>query len=954
MSLALSFRICVSTPRPRFVFIALIAIGCVAAPLCVRKSAASRLRKETSSQAPVDQAKVARSYGELPLSFERNDGQTTAEVKFISRGPRYDLFLTEAGAVLNLRKNEPKNDPKQPFTADQRQAQSLLHLNLKMVGANHDANVNGEDELEGKINYFVGNNPSAWHVNIPTYRKIRYTEIFPGVDLIYYGNRTQLEYDFVLAPRASLASIKFEIDGAEKIKIGAEDDLHLATKEGEVQLRKPQIYQLNESGAREYVDGRYILKGKQIGFKVGAFDSRKALVIDPVLSYSTLLGSGSSEQGNGIAVDAQGNAYITGVTQANNFPTTAGAFQTTVLGGPQAAFVTKLDPTGSNLIYSTYLSGTFTTIGNGIAVDAAGDAYVVGYTSAADFPTMNPLRGGRNSLLITNDSGANWTPNNIGTANRAIQALAIDKNSPSTIYAGTGTNGGVFKSTDGGASWTALNTGVANAACPAIVIDPASSNILYAGLIAPNFGTATGLYKSVDGGNTWASSGLSGTQIFSLAVDPQNHSNVYAGGTFGISKSTNGGASWSNASTGLNFGNETAIVIDPTSPNTLYTVAGGGGVFKSTNGAANWSAVNTGLPNPPTSRPLAMDPTAASTLYVGTASSGVFRTTDGGANWAPVNNGPSLATANMASLAIVPTSPATVFAGTFDGRILKTTNGGVSWTQVYATTTNTGIRALAIDASAPDKVVAAVDSTSSTLNSPDAFVTKLNPSGSALLYSTFVGGLLDDEANAIAFDTSGNAYIAGLTTSSDYPAVNAAQAAFGGGQNCGDAFITKLNASASAISFSTFLGGNSCDLARAVALDTTGNVYITGQTASANLATPGAVGTTRGDQFSFDAFVARFTNRGSLDYFTYLGGEGSDAGYGIAADSSGNAYVTGTTTSSSFPTANPIQATNGGSVGDAFVTKINSAGSALMYSTFLGGSDIDGGRGIAIDTAGNA
>jgi len=227
------------------VFIALIAIGCVAAPLCVRKTAASRLRKETSSQAPVDQAKAARSYGELPLSFERNDGQTTAEVKFISRGPRYDLFLTEAGAVLNLRKNEPKNDPKQPFTADQRQAQSLLHLNLKMVGANHDANVNGEDELEGKINYFVGNNPSAWHVNIPTYRKIRYTEIFPGVDLIYYGNRTQLEYDFVLAPRASLASIKFEIDGAEKIKIGDEGDLHLATKEGEVQLRKPQIYQLN-------------------------------------------------------------------------------------------------------------------------------------------------------------------------------------------------------------------------------------------------------------------------------------------------------------------------------------------------------------------------------------------------------------------------------------------------------------------------------------------------------------------------------------------------------------------------------------------------------------------------------------------------------------------------------------------------------------------------------------
>jgi hypothetical protein len=327
------------------------------------------------------------------------------------------------------------------------------------------------------------------------------------------------------------------------------------------------------------------------------------------------------------------------------------------------------------------------------------------------------------------------------TANRAIQALAIDKNSPSTVYAGTGLNGGIFRSTDGGATWTALNTGLTNASCPGIVIDPTSSNILYAALIAQNFGSATGVYKSVDGGNTWISSGLNGTQVFSLAVDPQNHLTLYAGTTFGFSKSTNGGASWANANTGLNFGGASAIVIDPTTPTTLYTIAGGGGVFKSTNGAGNWSQVNNGLTNM-TVRALVMDPTSSLTLYAGTAGGGVF----------------------------------------------KTTNGGGSWSTVYATTTNTGIRALAVDVASPAKVIAGVDSTSLSLGSPDAFVTKLNASGSALLYSTFIGGIADDEANGIAIDASGNAYIAGLTTSSDYPTINAAQAIFGG-SSCTDRFI---------------------------------------------------------------------------------------------------------------------------------------------------------------------
>jgi photosystem II stability/assembly factor-like uncharacterized protein len=904
------------------------------------------------------QRNLLKQYGELPLSFEINEGQADQQVKFLSRGPGYDLFLTAEAAVLSLRKPlAPSLTQPPPANSPVNSAQSATVLRLKMIGAKKEAVAEGEGEMPGKVNYFIGNASANWHTNIPTYRQVIYKDVYAGVNLVYYGNQRQLEYDFVIAAGADPNVIKFRIDGANRIMLAKSGDLQLLVNDGTVTLQKPGIYQLDDDGNQREVKGEYVIKGNEIGFKVKTFDSRKPLIIDPVLSYSTLLGTGSNEQGNSIAVDSQGNAYVTGVTSASNFPTTVGAFQTAgnTFGG---VFVTKIDPTGTSLVYSTYLAGSGTPsnngIGNGIAVDSSGNAFVTGYTSAADFPTLNPLRGGRNNLLITADGGSSWAPSNVGALNRSVQSLAIDKNSPSTIYAGTGLSGGIFKSTDGGATWSALNTGVTNASCPAIVIDPTSSNILYAALVPQNFGSATGIYKSINGGNTWTSSGLNGTQVFSLAIDPQNPLTLYASTSLGLSKSINGGASWANANTGLSFGGGSPIIIDPTTPTTLYTVAGGGGVFKSTNSAGNWSQVNNGLTNT-TVRALAIDPTAPSTLYAGTAGGGVFKTTDAGASWSAVNNGPSLSTGNMSSLAIVPTSTATVFAGTSDGRILKSTNAGGSWSTVYTTTTNTSIRALAIDAGSPAKVVAGVDSTNLNLNSPDVFVTKLNPSGSALLYSTFVGGLLDDEANAIAIDVSGNAYIAGLTTSSDYPTVNPAQAAFAGGQGCTDAFITKLNPSGSALSFSTYLGGTGCDRARAIALDNSGNVYVGGQTASSNLATPGAFQTTLSSApFGGDAFAARFSSGGALGYFTYLGGNGDDFAFGIATDGSGNAYVTGQTTSTNFPTANAIQSTMRGSNGDAFVTKVNPAGSALIYSTYLGGSDGESGNGIAVDLSGNA
>ncbi len=240
-----------------------------------------------------------------------------------------------------------------------------------------------------------------------------------------------------------------------------------------------------------------------------------------------------------------------------------------------------------------------------------------------------------------------------------------------------------------------------------------------------------------------------------------------------------------------------------------------------------------------------------------------------------------------------------------------------------------------------------------------AFVTKLNAAGSALVYSTYLGGSGDDYGSAIAVDSSGNTYVTGFTGSLNFPTVNPIQAVYGGGYS--DAFVTKLNAAGNALVYSTYLGGNDTDQGNGIAVDSSGNAYVTGGTLSTNFPTTAGVfqGTSGG---GYDAFVTKLNATGtSLVYSTYLGGSSSDRGSSIALDSSGNAYVTGSTISLNFPTANPFQAScslspygaycNGG---DAFVTKLNATGNALVYSTYLGGNNGAEGHRIALDSFGNA
>jgi hypothetical protein len=692
-----------------FQFLATTFLLAQSNPVPLINQTASVVSPISASQAdPKAQAKILDSYGKLPLSFEANHGQADARVMFLSRTGAYTLFLTGDEAVLAL--SGSKADTNKAKIAGT--AHTLLRsgtaapkaggvLRMKLRNANPAAKVTGLDELAGTSNYFIGNDPAKWRSNVPTYAKVKYEGIYSGIDLVYYGNQRQLEYDFIVAPGADPRRIEFDISGAQRIRKDEHGDLVLKMKTGEDEIRwhKPVVYQ-EKDGARQEIAAHYVITAtNRVGFEVAKYDASRPLYIDPLI-YSTYLGGSGRDVGHRIAVNSAGNAYVTGYTFSTDFPTTPGAFQTTCCG----AFVAKLNSAGSALVYSTYLggSGYDGDSGNGIAADSAGNAYVNGYTSSTDFPTVNALQptyGGNGDAFVTK-------------------------------------------------------------------INPEGSALVYS---------------------------------------------TYLGGS--------------------NYDQGDGIAVD----------------------------------------------SAGNAYVTGSTSSTDFPVTPG------------------------------AFQMTYGGGY-----GG------------------------------------------DAFVAKINPEGSALVYSTYLGGsgfsVWGDFGSGIAVDSVGNAYVTGQTYSTNFPTKNPLQPNYGGN---GDVFAAKINPEGSALVYSTYLGGSGDEWGNGIAVDSAGNAYVAGNTNSTNFPTVNPLQPNYGGG-NDDAFVAKINPTGSaLVYSTYLGGSGDDGGFGIAVDSAGNAYVTGYTMSTNFPTESPFQKRKDGS-GDAFVSKLNPTGSALFYSTYLGGGSYDQANGIAVDSAGNA
>ncbi|PYS69865.1 MAG: hypothetical protein DMF69_15505, partial [Acidobacteria bacterium] len=328
------------------------------------------------------QENARRSYGQLSPSFEENRGQFGDEVKFAARAGRYMILLTESGAVLVPNKRRVKRDapqapddtqynrPREPQTSDDVENERNTAVAMKLVGASTTSEIKGTKQLPGIVNYFIGDQPQNWKTDIPTFSGVQYKNVYPGVDMVYYSNGRDIEYDLVVAPGVSPRVIEISYEGARSVKVDSESgDVLLETSAGVLRQHSPTVYQ-NIGRGRKAVRGSYQLKSNnRITFQVGDYDRSKALIIDPVLSYSTTLG-GDGEYSYAIAIDSAGNAYLVGETSSSFFGT-ENSFQPN-FGGAVDATVTKLNSTGTDVIYTTYLGGPQSDVGYDVAVDAAG------------------------------------------------------------------------------------------------------------------------------------------------------------------------------------------------------------------------------------------------------------------------------------------------------------------------------------------------------------------------------------------------------------------------------------------------------------------------------------------------------------------------------------------------------------------------------------------------------
>lgn len=331
------------------------------------------IRQPFNPNSNVDTAAVRELYGKLPMAFEKNQGQAESDIDYIARGHGYRVRLKSTEVIVDLMPHS---------------GQPAIHraIRMRFVGARPDATVSSIAPLPGKTNYFKGTNASSHHVSIDNYSRVSYSAIYPGIDVVYYGNQQHLEYDLVIAAGAELSQIRIAFDGPDRVDIDQDGNLRLNVGSEMIQFQKPVIYQLIE-GKKKIVDGRYIrLAEKEFGFEVASYDKNAPLIVDPVLNYSTYLGGTSDDVGTAIAVDAAGNAYITGYTYSSNFPL-LNAYDRSLSRSDVDVFVAKLNPTGSALMYSTYLGGGKSQdFATDIVIDAAGNAYVTGMTSGADFP----------------------------------------------------------------------------------------------------------------------------------------------------------------------------------------------------------------------------------------------------------------------------------------------------------------------------------------------------------------------------------------------------------------------------------------------------------------------------------------------------------------------------------------------------------------------------------------
>ncbi len=767
----------------------------------------------------------------LPLDFEQNLGQAPQQVQYLAHGPAYAIAITEQGAALTLGR-------------DVRAAELPQVVRLRVHGANHASIPTAEDPLPGRVNYFIGNDPSLWRTNIATYKKVRYAGVYPGIDLIYYGTQGKLEYDFAVAPGAAPQSIGLSFEGARGLRVDDHGDLRIRTRDREIAFRRPVAYQVDQQGQRAAVAASYRLHGNQVRFEVGRYDHSRQLIIDPVLSYFSYLGGSGYDvagiatptgspfntSGQAAALDSAGDLYVTGYTESTNFPLKA-AYETApakVQGGtPPSAFVTKFAPDGKSVIFSTYLGGTVgSDQASSIAVDSSGNAIVVGTTGSNDFPVTsgayqtvcNPKFTAGPNVEVPNCPGGGGI------------AAFVSKFSPSgallysTFLSGSNTNTTAYA--------VAVDTGgrayVAGVTLPGSIVPAGTGGspqaipfptTAGAVLSTPPYSTGGGGYQNV----------LSAQQDAFISVFDPTLSTLLYSSLFGEPQVSNAGLGFEGAS---------------------FTI----GQAVSVDGAGNFYLAGT-------SEDASLETTAGA--YQASASS-----------CGTVTNNTLLNCAFVAKFSSVGSGTPSLIYGTYLGHTVGGSYGDLmtgiaadaagevyisGYTNQATFPTTSGAYQTTCDQYGVNGNTDAVCGS--------AFIAKLNPSGTALLASTYFGGYYAGANNTpdnvtsmgpIVLDAAGNVYIDGVA-GNGLPQVNAlgTNDGTGGAQS---PFVAEFNSSLSTLLFSTLFstGGQSQTAVDGLAVDGSGNIYIAGSVGSppSSAATSGAFLSTYGGGSS-DAFVAK-------------------------------------------------------------------------------------------------
>jgi hypothetical protein len=809
-----------------------LAVGLLSAALghypVDHRSAAAGL---TNAASLARQTEILAAYGKLPLDFEQNQGQSDPRVRFVARGNGYTLFFTGTDATLLLEATSASPNKQldryglfPPVSArrpSEEQKSAVLRLSLE--GSNHVAGVSGLDLQPGRSNYFIGNKPEQWHRNVPHYARVKYERVYPGIDLIYYGNQGQLESDYVVSPGADPNRIALHIDGAEHLDLDSLGNLVLATTGGDLSLHRPIAYQ-EDAGTRKPVAAHYILRGtRSVGIEVASYDSRQPLIIDPVVVYSTYLGGSSNDLASAIAVDPQGNAYMTGWTQSTDFvPAATPGFQKTwpmpSVGNAHVVFVAKLNPTGSGLVYATYLGGTGSASvdqGFGIALDSNKDAFVAGTTAAFDFPhTPNAYQtqdrsnsGGTAFLTELDPSGSSLLYSTFvgGTGAAEAHAVAVDASGLAYIT-------GVTTTSD----FPTTPNGIPNSGTTCSSAGLSTGSLAYVSKFNTTaVGIGSLIYSTLLGG-TCAQAGNA------IAVD--SNAVAYIGG---ITSSTDFPVTPINfqsqelAGTG---GNAFVAKIDTTltgQAGLLYaTLIGGTGSTQGGGDIIHGLALGPGLDVFVVGSSGSTDFPTTATAFQRTTSSTVPKT-------AFIARFNTTATTGPASLVYSTYLGDTGAGGIGSG--FSQGNGIVVDPQDNAYIAgNTTADSFPITAGAPQP----------TRKGQNTYVSVLNPTGTGLIFSTYWGGEASDVAFGMAIDknTPPNIYFAGSTSSGTFPIVpnpGAFQVLKNGVQ---DAFVSKLTPAAAATGVTLLPGSlafgnqpvNTTSTALSATLTNNGSSQVTG------------------------------------------------------------------------------------------------------------------------------